>query len=75
MYKVKHYVNYQALRILYHCLINSRAQYGVIARGRAASFPLQPISVVLNSAMRCLKTINLLNNNVSYIYKTQKLSN
>jgi len=27
MYKVKHYVNNQALRILYHSLINSRAQW------------------------------------------------
>ena len=30
MYKVKHYVNNQALCILYHSLINSRAQYGLL---------------------------------------------
>jgi len=30
MYKVKHYVNNQALRMLYHSLINSRAQYGLL---------------------------------------------
>ena len=30
MHKVKHYVNNQALRMLYHSLINSRAQYGLL---------------------------------------------
>ena len=44
MYKVKHYLNNQALRMLHHSLINSRAQYGIIAWGRAASCHLQPIS-------------------------------
>jgi len=34
MCKVNHYVNNQALRMLYHSLINSRAQYGIIAWGR-----------------------------------------
>jgi len=71
MYKLKHYVNNQALRMLYHSL-NSRVQYGIIASGRAASCHLQPISVVLNRAMRCLNTNNLLNNKVTTIYKTQK---
>ena len=56
MYKVKHYVHNHALRMLYHSLINSRAQYGIIAWGKAASCHLQPISVVLNCAMRCLNT-------------------
>ena len=60
MYNVNHYVTIQALRMLYHSLINSRAQYGIIAWGRAASCPLQPISVVLNRAMRCLNTDKLL---------------
>jgi len=73
MYKVKHYVNIQALRILYHSSINSRAQYGIIAWGRAASCHLQPISVVLNSAMRCLDTDALLTNKVTTIYKMQKI--
>ena len=46
MYKVKHYVNNHALRMLYHSLINSRAQHGMIAWGKAASCHLQPISAV-----------------------------
>jgi len=37
MYKVKHYENNQELRMFHHSLINSRAQYGIIAWGRAAS--------------------------------------
>jgi len=73
MYKVKHYVNNQALRMLYHCLINSRAQYEIIAWGRAASCHLQPISVVLNRVVRGLNTNNLLTNKVTTIYKTQKI--
>ena len=52
MYKFKHYVNNRALHMLYHSLINSQAQYGIIAWGRAASCHLQTISVVLNRAMR-----------------------
>jgi len=36
MYEFKHYVNNQALRMLCHSLINSLAQYGIIAWGRAA---------------------------------------
>ena len=54
MYKVKHYVNNQALRMLYHSLIKSRVQYGIIVWGRAASCHLQPISVVSNCTMKCL---------------------
>jgi len=73
MYEVKHYVNIQALRMLYHNLINSRAQYGIIAWGRAASCHLQTISVVLNSAMRCFNTDKLLTNKVTIICKMQKI--
>ena len=73
MYKVKHYVNNQALRMLYHSLINSRVQYGIIAWERAASCHLQPISVVLSRAMRCLNTDKLLTNKVTAIYKMQKI--
>jgi len=74
MYKIKYYVNNQALRMLYHSLINSRAQYGIISWGKAASCQLQPISVVLNRAMRCLNTDKLLTNKVTTIYKMQKNS-
>jgi len=55
MYKVKHYVvNNQALRMFYHSLINSRAQWDYCL-GREASCHVQPISVVLNRAMEMLK--------------------
>jgi len=73
MYKVKYYVNNQALHMLYHSLISSRVQYGIIAWGRAASCHLQPISVVLNRAMRCLNTVKFLTNKVTTIYKMQKI--
>jgi len=71
MYKVKCYVNNQALRMLHHSKINSRVQYRIVAWGRAASCHVQPISIVLNRAMRC--TNNLWNNKVTTIYKTQKI--
>ena len=71
MYKVKHYVNKQALRMLYHSL-NSN-QYGNIAWGRAASCHVQPISVVLNRAMR-LNLNKLLTNEVTTIYIMQKIT-
>jgi len=48
---IKHYVNNQALRMLHHRLINSRAQYGIIPWRRAASCHLQPILVALNHDM------------------------
>jgi len=67
MYKVKHYVNNQVLRMLYHSLINSRALYGIVAWERAASCHVQPISVVLNRAMRCLNPIEFLTNKVTAI--------
>jgi len=73
MYKVKHYVNNQALRTLYYSLTNSRAQYGIIAWGRAASCHIQRISVVLNRAMRCLNLNKLLTNKITAIYKMQKI--
>ena len=72
MHKVKHYVNNHALRMLYHSLINSRAQYGITAWGKAASCHLQPISVVSNRVMRCLNTDELLTNKAA-IYKMQKI--
>ena len=58
--------------MLYHSLINSRAQYGIIAWGKAAPCHLQPISVVLNRAMRCLNTKKLSTNKVTTTYKMQK---
>ena len=73
MYKVKHYENNNALRMLYHSLINSRAQHGMIAWGKAASCHLQPISAVLNRAMRCLNTDKFLTNKVTTICKMQKI--
>jgi len=64
-----------ALRMLYHSLINSRAQHGIIAWGRAASCHLQPISVVLNRPppIRCLNRNELVINKIATIYKTQKI--
>ena len=59
--------------MLYHRLINSRAQCGIISWGKAASCHLQPISAVLNRAMRCLNTDKLLTNKVTTIYKMQKI--
>jgi len=59
--------------MLYHSWINSRAQRGIIAWGRAASWHLQPISVVLNRAMRCLNTNELVTSKVTIIHKTQKI--
>jgi len=59
--------------MLYHSLINSRAQYGIIDWGKAASCHLQPILVVLNHAMRCLNTDKLLTSKVTTIYKMQKI--
>jgi len=59
--------------MLYHSLMNSRVQYGIIAWGRAASYHLQPISIVSNHAMRCLNTDKLLANKVTTIYKMQKI--
>jgi len=73
MYKVKHFVNNQGLRMLYRNLINSRAQSGIIAGEKAASCHLQPISVVLNRTMRCLNTHKLLTNKAITIYKMQKI--
>jgi len=73
IYKVKHYANNQSLRLLYHTLINSRVLYEIIAWERAASPHIQPISVVLNRAMRCLNTHELATRKVSNIYKTQKI--
>jgi len=69
MYKIKHYNN-QALRVLYHSLINSRVQYGISAWWRAASCHLQPISVALNRAMRCLNTDEPVTCKFTNIYKT-----
>jgi len=75
MYKVKHYVNNQALRMLCHSLINSRVQYGIIAWGRAASCHLQPISVALNRAMRCLNTNELVTSKLPPFIKRRQFSN
>jgi len=38
IYKVKHYVKNQALRLLYHSSIKSRVKCGIIAWRRAASY-------------------------------------
>ena len=59
--------------MLYHSLISSRTQYGIIVWGKAASCHLQPISVVLNRATGCLNTDKLLTNKVTTIYKMQKI--
>jgi len=73
MCKVKHYVSKQALHLLYHSLINSRVQYGIIAQGRGASCHLQPILAVSNLAIRCLNTHEPVAPADTNIYKTQKI--
>jgi len=75
MYKVKHYVNNHASRMLYRSLINSRTQNGIIAWGRAASCHVQPISAVLNHPMRCLNIDKLLTNKLTTVCKMQKICN
>jgi len=72
MYKVKPYVNNQALRTLDHSLMNSRTKSGIIAWGRPASCYVQPISVVLNRAMRCLARINFWPTNLLPFIKCKK---
>ena len=59
--------------MLYHSLIDSRAQYGITLWGKAASCHLEPISDVLNRAMRWSSTDKFLTNKVTTIYKMQKI--
>jgi len=74
VYKVKHYVNNQALHVLHYDLINSLALYGLIAWGIIApSCHSQPISVILDRAMRCLNKNGLVTRKVTPIHKTQEV--
>jgi len=46
----------------------------IIARGKATSCRLHPIiSVVLNCAMICLNTNELVTNKIATIYKTERI--
>ena len=54
MCKVRHYVNNQALRMLYHSFNKFMSTVWDYCLGRAASCHLQRLSVVCNRAMRCL---------------------
>jgi len=64
----------QALRMLYDSLINSQAQYGIIAWGRAASCQLQPVLVVLDRGIRRSNTNKLVTSNTTTFIKRRKLS-
>jgi len=72
MSNVKHYVVNQTLSMLYHSLINSRAQYRNIAWRRSASCHLHPVTVVLNRTNKCLNANELVTSNVATIYEMQK---
>ena len=47
------------LKLLYHSLINSKFQYGIIVRGATIEIYLSELNVTINRIIRALSSINL----------------
>jgi len=73
IYKINHYMNNQALRMLYNSLVYSRKQHGIIVWEWAVSCHLQPISLVSNRTKWCFNASRIAALNLTSIYKKQKI--
>ena len=52
--KLRHCVDVETLREVYHALIHSYLRYGIIAWGSAAPATLKPLQVIVNRAIRIM---------------------
>ena len=52
--KLRHTVDIEVLREVYHALIHSYVRYGILAWGNVAESNLQPLTTLLNKAIRIM---------------------
>ena len=52
--KLRHCVDLETLREVYHALIHSYLRYGIIAWGSAAPATLKPLQLIVNRAIRIM---------------------
>ena len=58
-YKLKLYTNMDTMKLLYHSLINSKLQYGIIVWGATFKTYLSEVNVRINRVIRALSSSNL----------------
>ena len=52
--KLRHSVSIEILREVYHALIHSYVRYGIVVWGNASDTSMQPLSTLLNKAIRII---------------------
>ena len=73
LYKVRRYLNKSSLNILFHSIICSHIKYGIICYARAYKTTLNPLTILLNRALRCINFISKLDKkNTSILYYEQQ---
>ena len=72
-YKLKLYINMDTMKLLYHSLINSKLQYGIIVWGATFKTYLSEVNVRINRIIRALSSSNLYTP-MSSLYKKTKLT-
>ena len=71
--KIRHCVDFETLRNVYHALLYSYLRYGIIAWGNASKTLLKPLETLVNKAIRIMAFIPKGNFNISQVYKDLKL--
>ena len=71
--RIRHCVNIDILKNVYHALVYSYLRYGIIVWGNAAQSSLQPLEILVNKAIRIMAFIPNGNFDLSQVYKDLKL--
>ena len=71
--KIRHSVNIDILKNVYHALLYSYLRYGIIVWGNAAKATLEPLEILVNKAIRIMAFIPNGNFDLSQVYKDLKL--
>ena len=73
MYRVRNFLNKKSLKLIFHSLILSRINYGILNYGRASNTTLKPLTVLMNRALRCINFIGRRDKRTSLIYFDEKI--
>jgi len=54
IYKIRNFVPFNALRIIYYCSVGSQLQYCIVSHGTACDSMLQPLNTIHDYVLRVL---------------------
>ena len=72
--KLRHFVNFETLKMLCHSFVKSHLLYGILSRGNDYKSAIQPLQILQNKILRLmLKIVPQSNVSNNYLYYSSKL--